>query len=63
MDWTWHIGDIVMAMIGLVLIPIAKTLITMRDTLNLIAPKIPDLETKVNRHHEWLIVLRGKNGS
>ena len=63
MDWTWHIGDVVMAAIGLVLIPIAKTLINMRDTLNLIAPKIPELEERVDKHHDWLILLRGKNGS
>ena len=63
MDWTWHIGDLVMAGIGLVLIPIAKTLVQMRDTLNQIAPKVPELERRVDRHHEWLILLRGKNGS
>lgn len=63
MDWTWHVGDIVMALIGLVLIPIARTLVNMRDTLNLIAPKVVEMEARVDKHHEWLIVLRGKNGS
>lgn len=63
MDWTWHIGDVVMALIGLVLIPIGRTLIDMRDTLKEIAPKVKDMERQVDRHHEWLILLRGKNGS
>jgi hypothetical protein len=63
MDWTWHIGDVVMAAIGLVLVPLVRVLFQMRDTLNLIAPKVPELEQRVDRHHEWLILLRGKNGS
>ena len=67
MDWTWHIGDVVISAVGgvitLVLIPLVRTLIQMRDTLNLIAPKVTEMETRVDRHHEWLILLRGKNGS
>jgi hypothetical protein len=63
MDWTWHIGDVVMAAIGLVLVPLVRVLFQMRDTLNVIAPKVLETEKMVDRHHEWLILLRGKNGS
>lgn len=63
MDWTWHIGDLVMAAIGVVLVPLVRVLFQMRDTLNIIAPKVLETEKTVDKHHEWLILLRGKNGS
>lgn len=62
MDWTWHIGDVVMAGLGLVLVPIARALFQMRDTLNVIAPKVIETEKTVDRHHEWLIAMRAKQG-
>jgi hypothetical protein len=63
MDWTWHIGDVVMAGIGLVLIPIARALFQMRDTLNIIAPKVLEMEGRVDTHHDWLVELRAKTGA
>jgi hypothetical protein len=62
MDWTFHVGDVVMGGMSLLLIPIARALFQMRDTLNVIAPKVLEVERQVDRHHDWLVAMRAKQG-
>jgi hypothetical protein len=65
-DATFHLGDIIMSVIGLVVVvllkPIFSTLVEMRDTLRTIAPKVEQLEKQTARHHDWLIEMRSKFG-
>ena len=73
-DWTFHISDVALA-VGL-LVTVVK-LIVSQDRINnrflaILGTKDPPdgllgdveaLKSSDRRHHEWLILLRGKNGS